>query len=171
MTQPTNNAVDLLAILSDEQIDRFEGRWGDRPHDQDVIHKMLAHQVRQTLETVYMAALQGGPANFVDALETALGVNLIPVMDGDGFKHTTEWEGNVVGEPCRLLLEQCRSYNAGSMALIMYNGADEPQAGVLVYDDPAMLTELLKAVQVIEADTPPGEGCSHSQGEDVSGVL
>lgn len=166
MTQPQPRPAliasdDLLALLPEPLLESFEVL-----RLYNASREMLAQQVRQTLESVLMLALQGGPDAFLTALESALGLQSSVVLDGEGEEHTVTWVGEAIGDHSHALLDQCRGYGAGSMAMISYNGDDVPQAGVLVYDDPEMLGEILRAINLIKAASPDDERCSHSQNSD-----
>ncbi len=171
MTQPEHfpekvTKEDLLAVLSETAIDAYERRRLPG-NTYQTSREMLACQVRQTLESMLMLVLQGGPDVFLAALESALGLQSSGVLDGEGEKHTVAWQGVEVGDHSQALLDQCRGYGAGSMAMISYNSDNVPIAAVLVYDDSEMLTEILKAIQIIEAETPSPEGYDHSKGHEL----
>ena len=80
MTQPQRRPItsaDLLALLPEPQMQPFEARRVPG-NTYQVSREMLGHQIRQTLETVWLLALANSPATFVDILEATLGISVVP---------------------------------------------------------------------------------------------
>ncbi len=77
MTQPQPRPItsaDLLALLPEPQIQPFEARRVPG-NTYQVSREMLGHQIRQTLETVWLLVSANTPASFVDILEETLGIS------------------------------------------------------------------------------------------------